>query len=1024
MKQTSESSPKKRSITVLLMSLFALLLPCSSLADEHDLLIKPNRNFVLSAHETRLIKSLAPLKVMIDDNFVPLSHYDNKTGSYQGISVDLFRHMADKLGLKYELQHNPKLSWSDKVDLFNKREVDLLMPVSITAERGKSGIFTASFYDAYYGVIGNKSRDIIIKSSTDLSKHRVGVTKAAAIIPFIQTFVPSSQIILYDNQADLYKALSNGQVDVALQNKNVFREDRFNMGYIDLSVQHTILESPRRYTFYLYKTETLQNLTAIIDRYLAGTDYSGLVSHYEQGDDELILRYTEQKQQKKLLLIGIVCAMLLLTTVGVSNQKHRRLSVELTKSLKQAQQTEEVLLALKNRLQEQNNALQENKQNLHDKNDELLATEEMLRVQIDEFVTSQKLLKDSEERFRTLHNASFGGIMIHEKGLISDCNQGLSDMTGFTIKELVGMDSLNLIAPDWRALVVKNIEHGVDQRYEAKGVRKDGTEYFLAIRGKNIPYQGGTVRIKEFRDITESKVAENRIQKERDFSQAALDSLPGLFYMFDEQGHFLRWNQNFEKVSGYASEEIPELTPLAFFDGPDQESITNAIKNCFATGEVVVEAVFLSKNQIKTPCLFTGKLFHFDQKPCLIGMGIDISERQRAEEEKKALEQQFHHAQKLDSLGVLAGGIAHDFNNILTVILNHCFMARENLIREQEYKAVFHKIETAGNRAADLCRQMLTYAGKSPMEKMQVNLWLLVDEVVKMLQAAIKKNVTIELDLKRVVPEIKGDTGQIQQIIMNLIINAAEAIGDNNGTIRVALTRILVKVDQTETDVFGTVIQPGGYICLDVSDNGCGMDEETQKRIFEPFFTTKFTGRGLGMSAIHGIVKSHDGALQLTSTPGVGTTFKVFFPVPAASDYARTDPITTALAEEASGTILLVEDDGTLRVMGEALLEAIGFNTLTAQNGLEALEIYRERGCEIDLILLDLVMPKLGGIETYQELRKISPTVPIIICSGYGVDSVAYFINNDLHTGFVHKPYKPEVLRDVMMRMMTVKGEG
>jgi CheY-like chemotaxis protein len=274
--------------------------------------------------------------------------------------------------------------------------------------------------------------------------------------------------------------------------------------------------------------------------------------------------------------------------------------------------------------------------------------------------------------------------------------------------------------------------------------------------------------------------------------------------------------------------------------------------------------------------------------------------------------------------------------------------------------------------------------------------------------------------LKRVVPEVKGDTGQIQQIIMNLIINAAEAIGDNKGTIRVALTRILVKADQTETDIFGTVIQPGGYICLDVSDNGCGMDEETQKRIFEPFFTTKFTGRGLGMSAIHGIIKSHDGALQLTSTPGVGTTFKVFFPVPKATDNAEVTLNTTVQIEEAGGTILLVEDEELLLIMGKELLDAMGFSAMTALNGSEALEIYRERGREIDVILMDLIMPVMGGIEAYHELRKLNPTVPIIICSGYGVESVENVIGNDPHAGFVHKPYKPDELRDMLARMMGV----
>jgi len=257
---------------------------------------------------------------------------------------------------------------------------------------------------------------------------------------------------------------------------------------------------------------------------------------------------------------------------------------------------------------------------------------------------------------------------------------------------------------------------------------------------------------------------------------------------------------------------------------------------------------------------------------------------------------------------------------------------------------------------------------------------------------------------------------------MNLIINAAEAIGGVKGTIRVVLSNALFEKDHNEKDTFGMLINDGKYACLEVSDTGIGMDETTQKRIFEPFYTTKFTGRGLGMSAIRGIVKSHGGALQLTSTPGIGTTFKVYFPLPEAIDYDGTDLIESYPIEGASGTILLVDDERTLRTMAAAILESMGFYALTAQDGLEALEIFSERGSEIDMILLDLIMPQMGGIETYHELRKIAATIPIIICSGYSVEEVSDIIVNDEYAGFVQKPYKPEQLRIVIVKMMGQKS--
>lgn len=528
-------------------------------------------------------------------------------------------------------------------------------------------------------------------------------------------------------------------------------------------------------------------------------------------------------------------------------------------------------------------------------------------------------------------------------------------------------------------------------------------------------------------DITERKQAEEKLREsEEKYRKLAneerviLNSSPVGICMLKNR-KILSSNPAFDLIFGYEVGTTLGLdTAVLYFDDEYYESVgQNAYPALNSGNSYFAEAIMKRKNGSTFWCSLIG---HAITPGCLedgsIWIFIDITERKRAEEEKLLLENQFRQAQKLESLGVLAGGIAHDFNNILTVILGHCYMAIEDLIPAEKLKSTFRQIETAGNRAADLCRQMLTYAGKSPQSKTRVNLLLLVDEIVKMLQSAIKKNVTIHLDLKRDVPEIKGDTGQIQQIIMNLIINAVEAIGEANGTITVGLEKMVVASDQTSTDTFGSAVNAGIYSCLVVSDTGCGMDEETQKRIFEPFYTTKFTGRGLGMSAIHGIIKSHEGILQLHSTPGVGTTFKILFPVPAESDATEVTLTETAPAEKTGGTVLLVEDEQALLMMGTALLEAMGLSVVTASNGSEARNIYRERGSDINVVLMDLIMPVMGGIEAYHELRKINQKVPIIICSGYGVDSVEDIIKNDPHSGFMHKPYKPNELRDVVMGMI------
>jgi signal transduction histidine kinase/CheY-like chemotaxis protein len=415
--------------------------------------------------------------------------------------------------------------------------------------------------------------------------------------------------------------------------------------------------------------------------------------------------------------------------------------------------------------------------------------------------------------------------------------------------------------------------------------------------------------------------------------------------------------------------------------------------------------------------------FTLDSIELLEGIAFHIGSalmRKKVEEEKSRLEAQFQQTQKLESLGVLAGGIAHDFNNILSIILGHCYILEEDIDSEIDRKSHIRHISKSAGRAADLCRQMLSYAGKSELNQTSVNLWLLIDENVKMLQSAIKKNISIKLDLTVDVPEIIGDNAQIQQVVMNLIINAAEAIADGNGTISIALRKACIFENHTENDFLGCMIPPGSYACLTIADNGCGMDPDTRKRIFEPFFTTKFTGRGLGMSAVLGIIKSHNGSLQLSSSPGAGSMFKVYFPLNEASGRFESSSRSTAvLYKMMQGTVLLVDDEEGLRVIGSALLKAMGFSVITAADGNEALEIFQIRGNTIDLVLLDLIMPGTDGREVYRKLRAISPAIPIVMSSGYYTEAeMSVTTDDDEYAAVIQKPYKSEQLRTVLMKFI------
>jgi PAS domain S-box-containing protein len=396
----------------------------------------------------------------------------------------------------------------------------------------------------------------------------------------------------------------------------------------------------------------------------------------------------------------------------------------------------------------------------------------------------------------------------------------------------------------------------------------------------------------------------------------------------------------------------------------------------------------------------------------------DVSAQKQLEEEKMILQQQLQHAQKLESLGVLAGGIAHDFNNILAVINGHCYMLKTDSENTGNHVT---GIENAVARAAELCRQMLAYAGKAQLDKSQVNVASLVVDIVNMLKSTLNQNAVIRFDCSADIPYIEGDASQLSQIAMNLIINASESINEAQGQIFVSLANTNVEVGQTEKDHLGKTIPPARYLVLEVTDTGSGMDDETKQRIFEPFYTTKFMGRGLGMSAVLGIITAHNGALQLISQPGLGATFKIYLPVSKEfhkEEFPQQEP---SVPWHGTGTILLVEDEEQTRLIVKNMLNKLGFTVIEASNGKEALEEYYTKASDITLVMTDLGMPIMDGYALFSELKKLNPQLPIIISSGFGNAVITSRIPSRDIAGLVSKPYSFELLREVLQR---ITGRG
>lgn len=401
---------------------------------------------------------------------------------------------------------------------------------------------------------------------------------------------------------------------------------------------------------------------------------------------------------------------------------------------------------------------------------------------------------------------------------------------------------------------------------------------------------------------------------------------------------------------------------------------------------------------------------YYDNNGKMIGvLGIlqDITQRKKAEEERHRLESQIQHSQKLESLGILAGGIAHDFNNLLMGILGNADLALMEVPTASPARENMKQIETAALRAADLTRQMLAYSGKGQFMIQPLNLSKLIEEMAHLLEVSISKKAILRYDFKYELPSVQADPSQLRQVFMNLITNASDALEDNSGIITIRTDVIQVDRYYFANTYLNENLPEGTYVFAEISDTGCGMTPEVQAKIFDPFFTTKFTGRGLGLAAVLGIVRGHQGAIRVYSNDNLGTTFKVLFP---CSD-EEAIPFKIDEAElgqwRGQGTILIVDDEEIVLAVARQSLEGAGFEVLVAHDGQEGVDMFKENSGQISAVVLDMTMPCMNGEETFREIRRIRADATVILSSGYNEqEATTRFAGKGL-SGFIQKPYRP-----------------
>jgi PAS domain S-box-containing protein len=391
----------------------------------------------------------------------------------------------------------------------------------------------------------------------------------------------------------------------------------------------------------------------------------------------------------------------------------------------------------------------------------------------------------------------------------------------------------------------------------------------------------------------------------------------------------------------------------------------------------------------------------------------DVTDRVRAEEERRRLESQMQHVQKLESLGVLAGGIAHDFNNLLVGVLGHAGLALTEVPSDSPAYERIEQIQLTAQRAAELTNQMLAYSGKGRFVLQSADLSEIVGEMTHLLRTAVEKNADIMLDLDHGLPAFDGDPAQIRQVVMNLITNASDAIGNSPGTISIQTGRVSVTPDYVTDAWIGSDLPAGEYVFVEVRDTGCGMDSATLARIFDPFFTTKFTGRGLGLAAVLGIVRGHKGGIKISSEPGKGTTFRVLLPATSTPAASPALPVKTASVGVAGARVLVVDDEPGVRTIARESLRRAGFDVTTVNDGAEAIDLL---GVDKDfqVVLLDMTMPRMNGTEAFRLIKELQPDLPVVLTSGYSAQEAVGRFGNDGIAGFIQKPFMPAALVKAM----------
>ncbi len=627
-------------------------------------------------------------------------------------------------------------------------------------------------------------------------------------------------------------------------------------------------------------------------------------------------------------------------------------------------------------------------------------------IDVSERKRDEQKLRESEAKYRMLVENSLQGLAIVQDFRFVFCNRRFAEITGYSIGELLSLSSDQvraLIHPDDREVLVKfygeQTSGGqVPESYQFRGLKKDGSEIWLEVFSSLIFYDGKPAVQAVFQDITGYKKALQAIEESQQYLNRVINCIGDPIFVKDQQYRHVFVNDALCAWTGKRREEFIGRTVKELFPGSHSEALEKCDKLVFETGKENVTEDEIEDDQGHVRTVMTKKTLLVDHEGNrqIVGIIRDITELKR-------LEAQLRQAQKMEAVGVLAGGVAHDFNNLLTVILGMSELVLCRLPKMHPLRESIEEISKAGQQAASLTSRLLAFSRKQIISPKILNLNEVVEETGSMLRRIIGEDIELVVQAQPGLGMVNADPAQIQQILMNLAANSRDAM-PQGGRFTLETADVYLDDDYVKNHPGS---RTGHYVMLAVGDNGIGMDKATQARIFEPFFTTKERGRGtgLGLPSVYGIVKQSNGYIEVHSELGTGTVFRIYLPCVQAE--ASEQATSEAPVHEIAGdkTILLVEDEAQVRNLTGRILRTLGCRVLEAPDGSEALRIAQEYEGGIDLVITDVVMPKMSGKALVTMLESIRPGIKSLYVSGYTDDEIVNHGILDSRVAFLQKPF-------------------